>query len=55
MNLVHDEIVVECQMEKAQLVRDLLERAMKHAGRVVLKQVPVEVESTINERWLKEG
>ncbi|ADO44778.1 DNA-directed DNA polymerase [Hydrogenobacter thermophilus TK-6] len=55
VNLVHDEIVVECQMEKAQLVRDLLERAMKHAGRVVLKQVPVEVESTINERWLKEG
>ncbi|MEZ0360483.1 MAG: bifunctional 3'-5' exonuclease/DNA polymerase [Hydrogenobacter sp.] len=54
VNLVHDEIVVECEKDKAEEVRDLLERAMKHAGKIILKRVPVEVESVTNDRWLKE-
>jgi DNA polymerase-1 len=31
-----------------------LERAMKRAGGIILKKVPVEVECVIKERWEKE-
>lgn len=51
VNLVHDEIVLECKEEDAHKVKDVLERAMKLAGRLILKEVPVEVESTISQRW----
>ncbi|MCS7170705.1 MAG: bifunctional 3'-5' exonuclease/DNA polymerase, partial [Aquificaceae bacterium] len=54
VNLVHDEIVVECEESKAEKVAELLHKAMKHAGRIVLKKVPVEVEVAINKRWEKE-
>ncbi len=54
VNLVHDEVVVECKEEEAQEIKNLLEKAMKHAGRIVLKEVPVEVEVVIKERWEKE-
>lgn len=54
VNLVHDEIVVECPENEAQRVKTLLERAMKQAGKIVLKKVPIEVEATINERWVKD-
>jgi DNA polymerase-1 len=54
VNLVHDEIVVECQKDDADTVKELLEKAMKHAGKVILKRVPVEVESIIKDRWVKE-
>ncbi|RUM32990.1 MAG: bifunctional 3'-5' exonuclease/DNA polymerase [Aquifex sp.] len=54
VNLVHDEIVVECPENEAQMVKTLLERAMKQAGKIVLKKVPIEVEAVINERWVKD-
>ncbi|SNZ16087.1 bifunctional 3'-5' exonuclease/DNA polymerase [Hydrogenobacter hydrogenophilus] len=54
VNLVHDEIVVECEEKDAITVKELLEKAMKHAGKVILKRVPVEVESIIKDRWVKE-
>ncbi len=54
INLVHDEVVVECYMEEGQRAADLLERAMKRAGGIILKRVPVEVESAVKERWEKE-
>ncbi len=54
VNLVHDEVVVECEETVADRVKELLERAMKHAGKIVLKQVPVEVEASINKRWEKD-
>ncbi len=53
VNLVHDEIVVECKKEDGERVREILEKAMREAGRYVLKKVPVEVESTINDVWEK--
>ncbi len=53
VNLVHDEIVVECDREVAEEVRRSLESAMVQAGHIVLKQVPVEAESEVNERWVK--
>jgi len=54
VNLVHDEIVVECKEEDGIKVAELLERAMKRAGGIILKKVPVEVEVAIKERWEKE-
>ncbi len=54
VNLVHDEVLVECEETVAEKVKELLERAMKHAGKIVLKQVPVEVEVVINKRWEKD-
>ncbi len=53
VNLVHDEIVVECPEEEAQQVKESLEDAMVKAGHIVLKHVPVEAESEINQRWVK--
>jgi DNA polymerase-1 len=54
INLVHDEIVVECPMEEGERTAELLERAMKRAGGIILKKVPVEVECVIKDRWEKE-
>ncbi len=54
VNLVHDEILVECKEEEAELIKELLRKAMVHAGKVILKQVPVEVEIFINKRWEKD-
>ncbi|MDW8433748.1 MAG: bifunctional 3'-5' exonuclease/DNA polymerase [Aquificaceae bacterium] len=54
INLVHDEIVVECEEKDAERVSQLLLKAMKSAGKIILKRVPVEVEVTIKERWDKD-
>ncbi len=53
VNLVHDEIVVECPSEIAKEVKECLERAMETAGKVALRDIPVEAESTISESWSK--
>jgi len=53
VNLVHDEIVVEAKEEYKQEVAKLLEKAMKKAGSIILKDVNIETEVSINERWTK--
>jgi len=53
VNLIHDEIVVECPEDQKELVRESLENSMRQAGRIVLKRIPVEVESTADRRWTK--
>ena len=53
VNLVHDEILVECPQEQAGEVAHLLESAMKRAGSIVLKKVPVEAEVNIDRSWSK--
>lgn len=53
VNLVHDEIVVECRTEEAEEVRRALEEAMVKAGHIVLKHVPVLAESAVSDRWVK--
>ena len=54
VNLVHDEIVVETPEAYSEETKEVLEKAMKTAGKIVLKRVPVEVEATVNERWIKD-
>ena len=53
VNLVHDEIVVEAKEEYKEEVSELLEKAMKKAGSIILKDVIVETEVSINKRWVK--
>ncbi len=53
VNLVHDEIVVECSEDATEEVKEALEHAMRQAGHIVLKHVPVEAESVADERWVK--
>ena len=53
VNVVHDEIVVECDTGEAAEVALRLERAMCAAGAEFLNQVPVKVEAEIADEWTK--
>ncbi len=53
VNLVHDEIVVETRKDIADAVKACLEEAMRKAGKMVLRDIPVEVESTASPSWSK--
>ncbi len=53
VNIVHDEIIIECDAAAAEEMAGLLEGAMETAGREFLKNVPVKVESKISEDWCK--
>ncbi len=53
INLIHDEILVECSESQKEEVEEILRTAMQQAGRIVLKHIPVEVESTLAKRWIK--
>lgn len=48
---VHDEIVVECDAQDAEAVRDWLESSMRGGMGSLLQRVPVEVESQIGRDW----
>jgi DNA polymerase-1 len=48
---VHDEIVVECDADEAEGVRDWLVDCMTQGMRTVLTRVPVVVEATIAQDW----
>lgn len=53
VNLIHDEILVECPEGQEKEVQKSLEEAMVRAGRIVLKEVPVEVDSSTGKSWEK--
>jgi DNA polymerase I len=53
VNIIHDEVVVECRAEQAEEVSALVERAMKEAGEEYIKKVPVKVETHISDEWTK--
>ena len=53
VNVVHDEIVVECDTREAADTALRLERAMCAAGAEFLHQVPVKVAAEIAEEWTK--
>jgi DNA polymerase I len=50
---VHDEIVVLAHKRQAEQVRLVVEEAMVESGSKVLKNVPVKVESYMNDYWKK--
>src|SRR2546429_6982992 len=48
---VHDEIVLECDLQDAERAREWLERCMREGMGELLKRVPVEVEGQISRDW----
>ncbi|MCW5968932.1 MAG: hypothetical protein KIT57_10490 [Blastocatellales bacterium] len=53
VNLIHDEIVVECAEAIAEEVAGIVEGAMVAAGREFLTRIPVIVEAVVSDAWLK--
>jgi DNA polymerase I-like protein with 3'-5' exonuclease and polymerase domains len=53
VNIVHDEIVVECDAAEAEDVARSVERSMCEAGEEFVTRVPVKVESQIADEWAK--
>ncbi|HEY4424858.1 MAG TPA: DNA polymerase [Pyrinomonadaceae bacterium] len=53
VNIIHDEIVVECDADEAQDIAEKVERVMRVAGEEYVKTVPVKVETEIADEWLK--
>jgi DNA polymerase-1 len=53
VNVVHDEVVVECPAEGADEVAQVVERAMCAAGEEYVHAVPVKVEAAVTDEWVK--
>ncbi|QQS32042.1 MAG: hypothetical protein IPM50_10195 [Acidobacteriota bacterium] len=53
VNIVHDEIVVECAAADAETTRDILVDAMTKAGEEFVKKVPIKVDAAIADEWTK--
>ncbi|HEX8118015.1 MAG TPA: DNA polymerase, partial [Pyrinomonadaceae bacterium] len=53
VNVVHDEVVVECPEGEAEAFAKVVEEAMCDAGEEYVKAVPVKVESAVTEEWVK--
>ncbi len=53
VNIVHDEIVLECDEADADEISQKLRNAMVAAGREYIKAVPIDVEVAISKEWAK--
>jgi DNA polymerase-1 len=53
INIVHDEIIVECDAAEAEATADKLEKAMCTAGEEFVKKVPVNVDVHVSDEWTK--
>jgi DNA polymerase I-like protein with 3'-5' exonuclease and polymerase domains len=53
INLVHDEIVIECRENIADKVATIVEQNMIGAGQYFIKSIPVVVEIVIDDKWRK--
>lgn len=53
VNVVHDEVVVECPEDGAEEFARIVEEAMCAAGQEYVKAVPVKVESAVTDAWVK--
>jgi DNA polymerase I-like protein with 3'-5' exonuclease and polymerase domains/intein/homing endonuclease len=53
VNIVHDEIVVEADIDETQTIAKKVEDAMCKAGEEYVKKVPVKVETEISDEWVK--
>ena len=48
---IHDEIVTECREDFVDTWRPILEDTMIKAAQVVIKTIPVKVDSVISDYW----
>jgi DNA polymerase-1 len=53
VNIVHDEIIVECDAADADATAQFLETAMVDAARQYITNVPVKVDVHIGDEWCK--
>jgi len=53
VNCIHDELILECPAEEAELAKQILESSMIDAGKILLKKVPCEVSINITKKWQK--
>ena len=53
VNIVHDEIILECDAAEAESAAKILEAAMCAAGEEYVKKVPVKVDVHIADEWTK--
>lgn len=53
VNIVHDEVIVECSSDEAEQTASILENAMCSAGQEFVTKVPVKVDVHIAEEWAK--
>ncbi len=53
VNVVHDEIVVECAAGEADEMAEVVRKAMCDAGEEYVKAVPVKVEAAVTDEWVK--
>jgi DNA polymerase I-like protein with 3'-5' exonuclease and polymerase domains len=53
VNVVHDEIVVECPAADADAMALVVKEEMKRAGEEYVKAVPVNVEAAVTDEWVK--
>ncbi len=51
VHTIHDEVVVEVRENQAEEVRDLIEKEMLRAAKVLLKKVPVKVDAKVSDVW----
>ena len=53
VNIVHDEIIVECDAAEADDVGKRLETSMRLAGEEYVKRVPIKIDIMISDEWCK--
>ncbi len=53
VNIVHDEIIVECDASEAEIIADKLNKVMCAAGAEYIRKVPVKVDVHIADEWTK--
>lgn len=53
VNIVHDEVIVECDADEAESISQKLDRAMCSAGEEFVAKVPVKVDVHIADEWAK--
>lgn len=53
VNIVHDEIIVECDANEAEQTAQMLEKAMVSAGQEIVTKVPIKVDVKIADEWVK--
>ena len=52
VNLVHDELLVECPEEIAETVKDNLLMCMEEAGKPFCKTISLKAEAKIGDHWV---
>jgi DNA polymerase-1 len=53
VNIVHDEVIVECDAAEAESAAETLRKAMCDAGEEYVKKVPVNVDVHVADEWTK--